>query len=366
MKLTKKLPAILFCAALVLFAALYLLLPKQTFSQMEKRVLAEAPELTVANVLDGSFTEQTQDWMNDHIPFRDVMVGLSAYTSLAEGQNGLDGVLTANGRLYGAASQPDYAAVRTSCERIAAFAQSTGLPADVMLIPDAGYMAEETLPLHEAYADADVVARTRELLPDGIGFFFPEDELRGGDTYYRTDHHYTSEGAYRSAQVYLASLGMELPGRSAYTVETVPGFFGSMGSRSGLWLTEPDTLELWHGADAEAYTVSFDEGELRTGLFFPEHLDTADKYSAFLDGNHPLAVIDTGRTGGGTLLVVRDSFGHCMAPFLADVFDRVVLVDMRYYRKSVSELAQRYGAERVLFLYGMDTWVTGRDLAFLK
>lgn len=366
MKMTQKLPAVLFCAALALFAVLYAVLPKQDLSRKEKRVLAPMPDVTLEGVLDGSLEEGVQDWMDDHIPGRDLMVGVSAYTALAEGQNGLDGVLFANGRLYAAAEQPDTGAIRLSCEKIAAFAESTGLPADVMLIPSAGYMAEDTLPLHTAYSDPYAAEITESLLPDSVHVYLPTEPLSAEGSYYATDHHYTSRGAYAVAAWYAERLGLEMPAAETYTVETVPGFYGSMYSRSGLWLTEPDTLEILRGPQTESYTVALDGGEPRKGLFFAEYLDTADMYSTFLDGNHPLAVIDTGRTGGQTLLVVRDSFGHCIAPFLADVFDRVVLADMRYYRKSVSDLADEYGADRVLFLYGMDTWMTARDLAFLK
>ncbi len=54
--------------------------------------------------------------------------------------------------------------------------------------------------------------------------------------------------------------------------------------------------------------------------------------------------------------MIRDSFGHCFAPFAADSFHRIALVDLRYYRGSVTELAKEMEIDRALVLYGADSF----------
>ena len=56
--------------------------------------------------------------------------------------------------------------------------------------------------------------------------------------------------------------------------------------------------------------------------------------------------------GRGKLLLIKDSFAHSMAPFLAYHWD-LVIVDTRYYKKSVKALAEEEGVERVLLLANM-------------
>jgi hypothetical protein len=68
----------------------------------------------------------------------------------------------------------------------------------------------------------------------------------------------------------------------------------------------------------------------------------------------------------GRLLVIKDSFAHTLAPFLADSFRKVTLVDVRYYKNSVTDLVKQGKYDRVLVMYGIDNFATDTDLAWLK
>ena len=56
--------AALFCAFIAAFALAYVFLPKQSFSENEKRVLAGFPEFSAADVLDGSFEAGIEDFLD--------------------------------------------------------------------------------------------------------------------------------------------------------------------------------------------------------------------------------------------------------------------------------------------------------------
>ena len=68
----------------------------------------------------------------------------------------------------------------------------------------------------------------------------------------------------------------------------------------------------------------------------------------------------------GTVIVVKDSFSHCLAPFLSESYNKVILVDMRYYKLSVSDLAKKEKAENVIVLYGIDNFATDTDLVWVS
>ena len=63
-------------------------------------------------------------------------------------------------------------------------------------------------------------------------------------------------------------------------------------------------------------------------LYFYNHLKEDDKYPVFLDGNHPLTTIENTKAPNGTIILIKDSFSHCFAPFLAENYRKVILVDM--------------------------------------
>ena len=101
-------------------------------------------------------------------------------------------------------------------------------------------------------------------------------------------------------------------------------------------------------------------------MYFYDHLGEDDKYPVFLDGNHAMTEIRNTGAERGTILLVKDSFSHCLAPFLAENYKRVILVDPRYYKQSVSELVKKTGAEQVVALYGVDNIATDTDIVWLQ
>lgn len=101
-------------------------------------------------------------------------------------------------------------------------------------------------------------------------------------------------------------------------------------------------------------------------MFFYDHIDEDDKYPVFLDGNHALTEITNSNAEGGTLVMIKDSFGHCLAPFLAENYSKIIMVDMRYYKNSVSDIIKAENPEQVLVMYGIDNIATDTDIVWLK
>ena len=64
--------------------------------------------------------------------------------------------------------------------------------------------------------------------------------------------------------------------------------------------------------------------------------------------------------------MVKDSFSHSLAPFLSENYRKVILVDMRYYKQSVSQIVKDEEAEQVLVLYGIDNFSTDTDLVWVS
>jgi len=361
---------LLFCGYIAVFGILYAVLPAVDFSEKEKRTLATFPETSLETVFNGTFESGFETWLSDHLPLRDAFVGINSIYELASGRNGLNGVIAADGKLFAAPETFDPENVSRKCAIINRIAESTGLPTDVMIIPTAGHIHEDTLPvLHEQYHDSDVAGLISAELDPAIGFIWPEAHLRtlrSEGVYYSTDHHLTARGSYEAAKLYTEAIGKALPGIDNYDIEVVEGFYGSMYAKAGLWQTQPDSIELWRSKALSNVSVSFDDRESSDSLFFTGHLSEMDKYPIFLDGNHGLVTIESNVGNGESLLIVRDSFGHCFAPFMADIYSRITLVDLRYYRKGVSNLAAEVNADRLLILYGMDTFLTDTNFAWLK
>lgn len=364
--------AVVFFLFVGLFTLLLFVLPKRDFSEREKRYLTAFPELTAAGVADGTVRTGFEDWFADHFPLRDLWVGLDAYFKLAGGRNAQQEVYCAReGYLIHAPRGGGTEQFVKNLTRFDAFAVSTGLPATVLPVPSPGEINKKLLPAgHGDYQNDALYELADETLKTAV-LFDPRETLEAANetrsVYYHTDHHLTAYGCCRMYQFWRESQGLSCLPETGYKVKSYDGFCGTNWSASGLWLTAPDTVELWDSGAAVTVTIE-DGGEepvVSDSLFFPSHLDELDKYPVYLDGNHALTTIENPDAEGGTLLVIKDSYAHSFAPFLASDYKTVYLLDLRFYRGSISGFAKEKGVEGLLYLYGIDSLLTDSNSAWL-
>lgn len=195
---------------------------------------------------------------------------------------------------------------------------------------------------------------------------------------YRTDHHWTTEGAWVGYRAYCESRNLPY-----VTLEELaplrreePGFLGTYYNKSKNFNALPDTL-VWYDIPVEDVTIDGERTVLQTdgsraevtGLYQLEKLQTRDKYAAFLYGNNGLTVIKSGnnkaRREGETsrVLLVKDSYGNCLAPFLTYSYDEVWVADLRNMTFKVSEVLAENQFDDVLILYNFDTFQEDRNFS---
>lgn len=362
--------SLIFLGFLLGIAVLFIALPQKAYSENEKRVLADFPEITWKSVADGSFGSKLETYLADHFPLRDMFVGIHAYMEQFLGQNGVSGIYRADdGYLIAAPSTLDEGRARRNVESLARFVQSTGLPAAMMVVPSAGYTLDEKLPAnHQLYWDDRLMEITLEAAGDMAVIDLRQDFLQQKENlYYRTDHHLTSDGNNLMYQVFCREQGIE-PVEFA-CAESYDGFYGTSYSKSGLWGTKPDMLEIWKPENPGSYQVTILEGtdtKTSDSLYFPAHLENLDKYPVFLDGNHSLVSVENKNCQNGRrLLLIKDSYAHCFTTFAIEHYEEIVLVDMRYYRGSVQDVIDGHGVTEILCLYGAENLATSTDIAWL-
>ena len=183
--------------------------------------------------------------------------------------------------------------------------------------------------------------------------------------YFRTDHHWTTHGAYWAYAELLTRWGMTPLAREDFTVRTVSdAFYGTTYSKANLYTIRPDTVERYDPVTANPCTMKLDgKDTVYDSLYDESFLDKKDKYSYFLGGNHRIYEIDTSVKNGRTLLVLQDSYAHCMIPFLAQHYEKIVVADLRYFLTPVEELLTEYAVTDVLALYNIETFSTEASVA---
>ncbi len=176
--------------------------------------------------------------------------------------------------------------------------------------------------------------------------------------FYRTDHHWTSLGAYCAFDASAELLGIEMP-ITNYRVHVLTNSFeGTLASKSGKHTAE-DTITAYEplGTDV-SYYVLYDSTQEKAGsVFVDSALDTKDKYTVFFGGNHPLVTIKTTANNGKILLIFKDSYANSFVPFLIPYYQQIVMIDPRYYYDDVEQLMTQRGVTDVLFLYNLSTFL---------
>lgn len=377
-KIGKYIPAVVFLIFIYGMALWFLFSPKTDYSSSEKRYLQKFPDANVEKVLSGEFGSEFETFFADQFPQRNTWVGFNAYTALAEGNNGASGVYNCkNGYLINKPVSTDNS-LDKNVGAVVDFAKTIDAPTTVMLVPSTGYIADDVLPtFHDKYNDDEDISKISSTLSkEKIGFVdlrerFKSEYKNGSQLYYKTDHHWTTKGAYTGYQELCKALGITPIDDSTLKKDSYPDFYGTTYSSSGFWLTPPDNIEIWSNPknSDKNISVKITEGaNVKTSgsMYFTDHLKEDDKYPVFIDGNHALTEITNTNAKNGTILLIKDSFSHSLAPFLAENYSKVVLVDLRYYKESVSQLVSTYNPEQVVVLYGIDNLATDTDIVWLK
>lgn len=371
-------PAFVFLIFIFGMAVWFLLNPKSEYSSSEKRYLQQFPEISVNKVLDGSFGTEFESYFADQFPARSFWVGLNAYYTLDTGNNGANGVYNCNNGYLINKPVSTNNKLEKNVSAIVKFKNSIDVPVTVMFAPSTGYVTDNVLPaVHDKYNDDNYFEQTSKTLSEnGIAFTdlrktFKEAYADGNQLYYKTDHHWTTLGAYTAYQKLCEQLNINPASKEKFDIKSYGGFYGTTYSTSGFWFTQPDSIQIWDNAENtdKNIKVKISEGTNTDefgSMYFYNHLDEDDKYPVFIDGNHALTEITNSNAKGGTILLVKDSFSHSLAPFLAENYSKIILVDMRYYKMSVSQIVEQEKPEQVVFLYGIDNIATDTDLVWIK
>lgn len=347
------------------FGFAFLILPDKTFSENENRVLQTAPVLTLDSLADGEFTADFETYVNDQFPLRDAFVSLRTATELFLGKREINGVYvcTDHDALIEKFTLPDRALTDRQIHAINRFVSYQTVPVTVALIPNAVYVDAWKLPRFavndDQFAYCESVYAALENVQT-VNLFQPLLENSYQGLYYRTDHHQTGMGAFVTYSAVMEQLGEKAEPIESFTKQEVAtDFYGTLYSK-GNFHVEPDTIVRWTHNTVTA-ELSNDDGAFGS-LFNDDYLTQKDKYASFLNGNPGHAEIRTSAANGKTLVVLKDSYSHAIAPLLVAHYETIHLLDVRYLNRNISEIIRELDPDQILLLYNIQTFSAEESL----
>ncbi len=361
----------LICALFALFLggglAFHLITPDRDFSPTENRYLALLPSFSTESVLDGEFMDDFESYTTDQFPLRDLWISVKSWTERLTGKQENNGVYFGkDDTLITAVPSID----QSQLDKMAGYLNSLGEKVDVPvyfgLIPSAAQVWGDRLPTGAPTADEEGAISALYSQLDGVTTLDVLGELSqhsGEELYYRTDHHWTTLGAYYGYCAMVEGMGLTPVPLDDYTATVVSdSFYGTSYSSSGVRWIPADEIITYVPQEGITVTTHY-VGQPEAGsLYVDRFLEEKDKYSYFLGGNQPLCIIETEQEDKPSVLVVRDSYSDCLAPFLTQHFSEIHLLDLRYFNGSVSAYLEMSGLDQVVVLYSVGNFVTDVNL----
>ena len=371
-KVQEKLVGIIFILTLFLFLIINVIVPDREKSVQENRMLVTKPKFRLSSLISGDYDEKFEAYMDDQFVGRDMWRQLKVTVDRIGGSRLENGVyIGTNGQLLEQIEVADENHLAANIKAIKSFSESQSkIPVRMMLVPDAANVLNHSLPALAKPEDQTQMFRmVRKDLGDSVEWIDVSTELNKHKTekiYYKTDHHWTTLGAFYAFQAAAPSLGIEGDLSGKYVSYAVSDSFnGMLASKSGVNLGEKEQIDIYVPTeeDTDLIVDYVDEGKRSTSLYDSSKLKEKDQYTVFLGGNSSLLDIRTVSTSTKRLLLVKDSFANSFIPFLTPYYREIVVVDPRYYSGTINDLMDSYRISEVLFLYSGNTFFKDNNIS---
>ena len=362
----------IFILLLFLVMIINVIVPDREKSELENRSLESRPRFNLTTILSGDFMEQWEQYLSDQF------VGRDTWRSLKVGLDRLGGARMENDIYIGKGGQlmenievPDEEQLEANLTAIKDFSDTyENIPVTMMLVPDAACILSDSLPAFARVEDQrQMFSMAERELGDSVNWIDTVSILNNHKSeklYYKTDHHWTTQGAFYVFQDAAKTLGIEGDVSDDFVSYTVTDSFnGVLAASSGVGLDEKEQIDIYAPTEGDDDVVVnyVDEGRKTTSLYDSSKLETRDKYGVFLGGNTSVIDIRTVSTSQKRLLVVKDSFADCFIPFLAPYYREIVVVDPRYYSGTMDDIMDTYRITDALILYSGNTFFTDNNIS---
>ncbi len=357
-------PLVVFFALFIgVLTVLDLIKPSENFSEFENRYLKVRPKITWQSLMDNSYSQNYEGYINDQFILRNSWIDLKA---------GAEAVLLKienNNIIYGKENMlfEKFNSLNSEqLEKNIGFVEEFSKDKNVTLaiVPSAYEIYPENLPYGTTMvmqkAVTDNIYKRLENSLDTLDLITPLQQSKENYIYYRTDHHWTTDGAFAGYHDFCKMKNLEPFNDFKFT--EIENFYGTYFNKCKNSSIKPDTMKY---PDMTLKTV-IDGAEKENYLDFSK-FDERDKYAAFLHGNNGITVLSSGeKREKEKILVIKDSFANCFVPFLTYNYDEVYVVDLRSLPKGLTELVESNDFDDILILYNFINFQSDTNLYRLK
>lgn len=328
--------------------------PMDAFSESERRVLAEFPELSQETVATGGFMKEFETYTLDQFPLRDTFRGVKAFSELyLFNKAQVNDLYIQDGYVIKEEYPLSQPMIDNAAEKFQflydKYMADTDVNVFLSVIPDKNYFgAQENVQLTMDYNALVDSLKSQATYAGYIDIF----ESLSLEDYYLTDTHWKQENILPVAQKLAEVMGATI--ETDYTENTLTeDFKGVYYGQLSLPLKKDALKYLTNNTLNACVVIGYNTGmPVVSPMYDLTKADSRDPYEMFVCGNDPLVIIENpNATTDKELVIFRDSFGSSIAPLLATGYSKVTLVDIRYIQSGMLGAFLKFENQDVLFLY---------------
>ena len=374
----------LFLAAMPILTLVFMSPEKMPFSENENRYLAAFPKLSFGNYKNKSFMNGFDDWISDRFFGREDWIILKNKTDNALGKTEVNGVFVENNMMMQIWKDYDKELYNRNLKALNNFVEKhPDIPAYFMLAPNAQEVYGENVPKYaEIGSQKEFIDKFYSELKgfEGtIDVLSPLVSRKDSYIYYRTDHHWTSYGAFTAYEAAAPVLGYTSYDYDDFTIEHANSEFrGTLFSKTldfditpdiidyyTLTENEPDVkVSVFNKFGAETNQTLYNEYD---SMYFRDYLQVKDKYSSFLGQNSPIVIVENENAKSDkSILLIKDSYAHSVVPFLSKEYKKVTMIDLRYINTDFQMMEKLDGYDQLLFLFNVITFSEDENIVKLN
>lgn len=362
---------IIFFSSLVAFAVAGVMKEDKKISETENRVLAQFPDLSVKTLVSADFIAEIEDYLSDQFIGRDKIVSAKTLFSRLLGKTEINGVyIGRDNRLFEVPSEIDEEKLNKTIDAINFFAKNSFIENQFFILaPNAAEIYSESLPVFlELSSQRQQISGIYAALSDNFKCIDAvrvlKEEAQNKDFYFYSDHHWTGDAAFTVFEEFMNAADIEFNEKDYKSVNLSNSFFGTLSSSSGLY-EKSDSINaiLPKNTDGKYYVNNTDTLEKSASVLFPDKLNTKNQYEVYFGGNFGKLEIQTDNLNKKNILIIKDSYANCFIPLLIPHFEKIVIIDPRYFNGDMQFILEDNSFSHLLFLYNLNTFLEDTSLS---
>ena len=364
-----------FSILVILFTVIDIINSPNEFSELENRKLSQMPILSLKSYIDTSFSSDYEKYINDQFFLRDNWIDLKSRIEYLLGKReNNDIIFGKENYLFKKFTTFNDEMLENNLNSIITFTNNYNKEVDFFIIPNSYAVYDELTPRYLPLVDQlSLINSINSYLSlksnDHINTINVAEELlknKDDYIYYKTDHHWTSYGAYLAYLTYMDYLGLEIVDINNLEKITINNFLGTYYNRSKYFKADSDLITYYNilGLHIEI------DGKEKLSLMDLDKFKGSDKYSAFLWGNNGLTKVINENISeerkGSSILIFKDSYANSFIQFLSYNYEIIDIIDLRYFKESIRNFMKDKDYNEILIMYSFNNLSSDINIRRLK